>query len=132
MVFGLFEWNRIPFGLLNAPTAFQRHVEDILRDLRDKIVIPYLDDLIIFSKSFDAHVQHVETVLRRLREHCIKLNGQKCELFMKEVKFLGTVVNSEGYRMDESNVNAVTSLLNHAPEKVGDVRKMLGLLSYYR
>ena len=50
---GLFEWNRIPFGLMNAPAALQRHMEDILRDLRDQIVIPYLDDLIIFSKTFN-------------------------------------------------------------------------------
>ena len=129
---GLFEWNRIPFGLMNAPAAFQWHMEDILRDLRDQIVIPYLDDLIIFSKTFDEHVQHVTAVLRRLREHGIKLKGPKCELFMKEVKFLGRVVSADGYKMDESNVNAVTNLLNRAPRTVGDVRKMLGLLSYYR
>ena len=129
---GLFEWDRIPFGLMNAPAAFQRHMEDILRDLRDKIVIPYLDDLIIFTKTFDEHVQHVTAVLRRLREHGIKLKGPKCELFMKEVKFLGRVVSADGYKMDESNVNAVTNLLNRAPRTVGDVRKMLGLLSCYR
>ena len=80
-------------NLGNAPAAFQRHMEDILRDLRDQIVIPYLDDLIIFSKTFDEHVQHVTAVLRRLREHGIKLKGPKCELFMKEVKFLGRVVS---------------------------------------
>ena len=58
---------------MNAPAAFQRHMVDILCDLCDTIAIPYLDDLIIFSKSFDEHVQHVKTVLRRLREHDIKL-----------------------------------------------------------
>ncbi len=129
---GLFEWNRIPFGLMNAPAAFQRHMEDILRDLRDQIVIPYLDDLIIFSKTFDEHVIHVRTVLRRLREHGIKLKGQKCEMFKKEVKFLGRIVSEDGYRMDDNNVNAVKSLLNQTPRTVGDVRKLLGLLSYYR
>ena len=129
---GLFEWNRIPFGLMNAPAAFQRHMEDILRDLRDQIVIPYLDDLIIFSKSFDEHVEHVTTVLRRLRAHGIKLKGQKCEMFMREVKFLGRVVSPDGYRMDESSVTAVKSLLVHPPKTIGDIRKLLGLLSYYR
>eukprot|EP00794_Sanderia_malayensis_P020672 gene20672-22710_t len=70
---GLFEWIRIPFGLTNAPASFQRHMENILRDLRDEIVIPYLDDLIVFSKSFEDHVKHVRIVLRRLKEHGIKL-----------------------------------------------------------
>ena len=61
---GLFEWKKILFGLLNAPAAFQLHIADILLDLRDKIVIPCLDDLITFSKSFNEHVQHVTAVLR--------------------------------------------------------------------
>ena len=129
---GLFQWNRISFGLTNAPAAFQRHMENILRDLRDKFVIPYLDDVIIFSKTFEEHVVHVQTVLRRLRDHGIKLKGRKCELFKREVRFLGRIVSEHGYKMDENNVKAVTSLLEKEPKTVGDVRKMLGLLSYYR
>ena len=128
---GLFQWNRIPFGLTNAPAAFQRHMENILRDLRDKFVIPYLDDVIIFSKTFEEHVVHVQTVLRRLRDHGIKLKGRKCELFKREVRFLGRIVSEHGYKMDENNVKAVTSLLEKKSKTVGDVRKMLGLLSYY-
>ena len=129
---GLFEWVRIPFGLTNAPAAFQRHMENILRDLRDEIVIPYLDDLIIFSKSFDDHVEHVRTVLKRLRDHGIKLKAKKCDLFKREVCFLGRKVSGDGYCMDEKNIKAITSLLNQKPTTVGDVRKVLGLLSYYR
>eukprot|EP00794_Sanderia_malayensis_P011483 gene11483-12680_t len=128
----LFEWNRIPFGLTNAPAVFQRHMEDILRDLRDKYVIPYLDDIIIFSKTFDEHVTHVRSILRRLREHGIKLKRRKCELFQKQVRFLGRIISEDGYKMDENNVWAVTSLLEKEPKTVGDLRKMLGLLSYYR
>ena len=129
---GLFEWVRIPFGLTNAPAAFQRHMENILRDLRDEIVIPYLDDLIVFSKSFDDHIQHVRTVLQRLREHGIKLKAKKCDLFKREVRFLGRKISEDGYKMDDSNIKAVTSLLDQKPKTVGDVRKILGLLSYYR
>ena len=129
---GLFEWVRIPFGLTNAPAAFQRHMENILRDLRDEIVIPYLDDLIVFSKSFDEHIVHVRTVLQRLREHGIKLKAKKCDLFKREVRFLGRKVSGDGYQMDDSNIKAITSLLDETPKTVGDVRKVLGLLSYYR
>ena len=95
-------------------------------------MIPYLDDLIVFSQSFDEHVSHVRTVLQRLGEHGIKLKARKCELFKREVHFLGRKVSRAGYCMDDRNIKAVTSLLDKRPRNVGDVRKTLGLLSYYR
>ena len=105
-------------------------MENILRDLRDEIVIPYLDDLIVFSKSFDDHIQNVRTVLQRLRVHGIKLKAKKCDLFKREVRFLGRKISGDGYKMDDNNIKAVTSLLDQKPKTVGDVT--LGLLLYYR
>ena len=129
---GLYEWVRIPFRLMNAPASFQRFMEHCLGELCDEIAIPYLDDVIVFSQTFEEHVEHLRTVLRRLREHGVKLKQKKCKLFKREVTFLGRVVSKDGYSMDPENISAVASLTKTTPQTIGDIRKLLGLLSYYR
>ena len=71
--FGLYEWIHIPFSLSNAPACFQRFMEACLGDLRDKICIPYLDDVIVFSPTFEDHIQHLKKVLAHLKEHEVNL-----------------------------------------------------------
>ena len=129
---GLYEWVRIPFGLMNAPANFQRFMERCLGELRDKVAIPYLDDIIVFSRTFEEHVEHLRTVLRKLREHGVKLKPRKCSLFKRKVKFLGRVVSGDGYRMDPGCVQAIEKLREVVPKTVGEVRQLAGILSYYR
>ena len=125
---GLYEWVRIPFGLSRAPGALQRLMENCLGDLRDTVCIPYLDDIIIFSASFEEHVEHTRNVLRRLREHGVKLKPRKCKLFKKEVVFLGRVVSEEGYKLDPSSIKPVLSLKESSPKTVNEVCKLMGVL----
>jgi hypothetical protein len=129
---GLCEWTRIPFGLMNAPANFQRFMENCLGDLRDKICIPYLDDAIVFSKTFKEHVQHIQEVLQRLKSHGVKLKPKQCNLFKNEVSFLGRIVSANGYQMYPKATAAVEKLKGVIPKTVGEVRKIMGLLGVYR
>lgn len=129
---GLYEWVRIPFGLMNAPANFQRFMEHCLGDLRDEICIPYLDDVIVFSSSFTEHIEHLRKVLRRLREHGVKLKPKKCTLFKQEVSFLGRLVSQNGYCMDPKATSHLQAWKHTKPSTIGDVRKLMGLLGVYR
>ncbi|KAL6486260.1 hypothetical protein MHYP_G00056520 [Metynnis hypsauchen] len=129
---GLYEWVRVPFGLSNAPSAFQRSMEEMLDSLRDECCIPYLDDILCYAKTFEEHVEGVRNVLRALQRHGVKLRPQKCELFRQEVRYVGRLVSAEGVKIDPKDLEAVMALEGKTPQTVGDVRRLLGFLSYYR
>ena len=129
---GLYEWIRIPFGLSNAPASFQRFMETCLGDLRDEICIPYLDDIIVFSSTFEDHIEHLRTVFQRLKEYGVKLKPKKCTMFKREVVFLGRVVSAQGYKLDPSTMAPILRLKDTPPKTVNEVRKLMGFLNYYR
>ena len=120
------------FGLKNTPSEFQRYMETILHDYRDEFCIPYLDDVIVYSRTFDEHVEHMRQVLQRLQEHGVKLKAQKCHLFQREANYLGRIVSAEGYRPDPKHTDAIRMLKEWIPKTVGEVRHLMGLLGYYR
>ena len=107
-------------------------MEHCLDGLRDDICIPYLDDVIIFSKTFDKHVEHVCQVLLRLRTNGTKIKPDKCKFFEREVHHLGQIVSGTEYRLDPERIKAVNALKDTVPRTIGDVRQLLGLLWYYR
>ena len=117
-----------PIRINERARKFQRFMERCLGDLRDKVAIPYLDDIIDFSRTFEEHVEHLRTVLRKLLEHGLKLKPRKCSLFKRKAKFLERVVSDDGYRMDPGCVQAIEKLREVIPQNVGEVRQLAGIL----
>ena len=85
-------------------------MENCLSDLRDNVCIPYLDDVIVFSSTFEEQFTNLCKVLRRLREYCVKLKPRKCKLFHKEVNFAGSIVSEKGYKLYSENIKPILNL----------------------
>ena len=107
-------------------------MESTLFDMREEFDFQCLDDTLVFSNTFDDHLNHLKKVFQRLREKGIKIKASKCKLFQRQVNYLGKVISSNGYQIGQANIKAVTDLLNQKPCIVGEVRQLLGLLTFYR
>ncbi|CAB4010089.1 Transposon Ty3-I Gag-Pol poly, partial [Paramuricea clavata] len=128
--FGLFEYNRMPFGLCGAPATFQRLMQSCLHDQIYQLLLVYLDDVIVFSKTFDEHLGRLEKVLTRLAQHGLKIKREKCSFLRKEVSYLGYVVSSDGVSTDPDKISVVKNW--PVPKTVKELRSFLGFASYYR
>ncbi|KAK0131974.1 Retrovirus-related Pol polyprotein from transposon 17.6 [Merluccius polli] len=128
--FGLFEWNRMPFGLCNAPSTFQRLMQRMFGDKQYQSLLLYLDDIIVFSSSFSQHLQRLEAVLSRLQREGLKVKLKKCAFFQQKVGYLGHVISSEGVSTDPAKIDAVANW--QRPRHVSELRSFLGFASYYR
>ena len=93
-------------GISNAPPVFQRYVNNSLRGLLDRICAAYLDDILIYGRSFEEHLQNFQTVLQRLRAKGIRLRADKCAVFQKEVRYLGRLVSKNGHPPDPGKTQA--------------------------
>ena len=127
---GLFEYNVMPFGLCNAPATFERVMETVLSGLHWQICLIYLDDIIIFGKTFGDMINNLEMVLQRFEMAELKLRPQKCQLFQKEVEFLGHIINESGVNTDPKKIECIADW--PIPRNVREVRSFLGLCGYYR
>src|SRR5579862_2589260 len=128
--YGLFEYTVIPFGLCNVSGTFQHYMNDTFREFLNEFLVVYLDDLLVYSSTLKEYKEHIQRVLARLQEAGLFLKLSKCELHMREVEFLGFIIEKHGVRMDSGKVEAVMSWLT--PKSPHDVRMFLGLANFYR
>jgi hypothetical protein len=127
---GTFEFNVMPFGLTNAPATFQRVMDKIFYEVKEKYVLVYLDDINIYSTSFEEHLEHLQDVFNRLREAGLKLGPDKCHFCKRELGFLGHVISAEGIAPDPAKVDKVQNF--PVPTNLTELRGFIGLASYYR
>jgi hypothetical protein len=120
----------MPFGLTNALATFQALMNNVLRPFLDDFVIVYLDDILIYSKTPEEHLVHVDKVLTALRKARLYAGLDKCAFAMREVAFLGHIVSGEGIKVDPKKVGAVREW--PPPRNVTEIRSFLGLTGFYR
>ncbi|KAL0882139.1 hypothetical protein ABMA27_000699 [Loxostege sticticalis] len=125
-----YEFLRMPFGLKNAPSTFQRLMNNILRDLLYDTCIVYLDDILIYSVSLQDHIKKLKRVFDRLREHNFKVQLDKSEFLRKEVIYLGHTLTQEGLKPNEDKIKAIKKFPIPATQK--EIKSFLGLVGYYR
>jgi hypothetical protein len=127
---GFFECERMPFGLCNAPATFQRLMQQVLGELAPYVVMVYLDDLLVHSKTRMEHVSHLGKVLERLREENLKCKPSKCQLFRESATCLGHEVSAAGIAPSQEKLRAVAQMA--PPKTYTDIRGVIGLVNHYR
>ncbi|GBG69829.1 hypothetical protein CBR_g4658 [Chara braunii] len=127
---GLYEFIVMPFGLTNAPATFQCLMDKVLRHQLNRFVVVYLDDILIFSKSMEEHVKHLEEVLQVLNEAQLHLNLEKFEFGRDSVIYLGHRLSANGLELEATKVDVIREWPQ--PANVRELRSFLDLASYYR
>ncbi|GBG60065.1 hypothetical protein CBR_g396 [Chara braunii] len=128
--YGHFEWVVMPFGLTNAPTTFQAAMTTEFRDLLDRSILIYLNDILVYSRTLDEHLVHLCVVLDRLRAAKYKANRDKCEFAKQELEYLGHYVTRKGIRPLADKIQAIVDWPE--PRCTTDVRSFMGLAGYHQ
>ncbi|KAI7791583.1 hypothetical protein IRJ41_025951 [Triplophysa rosa] len=127
---GHYEYLVLPFGLTNAPAVFQGLVNSVLGEMINQFVFVYLDDILIFSPSLQAHTQHVRRVLQRLLENRLFVKAEKCEFHAESVTFLGHILSTSGIQADPAKTEAVAEW--PVPDTRKGLQRFLGFANFYR
>ena len=127
---GFWECERMPFGLTNAPATFQRLMENCMEDLHLTNCLLYLDDNVVFSKTYEEHLVRLQAVFTKLKAAGLKLSPSKCKFFQQETKYLGHFISKEGISVDPDKISCVRDWPQ--PKNVTEVQRFLGFTSFYR
>ncbi len=128
--YGHFEYNVMPFGLTNASAIFQHLMNDVFREFLDDFVVCYLDDILVFSKNEEEHINHVRLVLEKLRTVGLYIKLGKCVFHQPQVEFLGYIILGEGLSMDPKKIRTVTKWKK--PATVQNIQCFFGFPNFYQ
>lgn len=129
-LYGLFEFNRMSFGLKTAPATFQRMMDLVLSGLQGVEMFVYMDDIVVYAKTIEEHNQKLTKLLGRLKTAGLVLQPDKCRFLCKEIGYLGHVISKEGVKPDPKKVEAVDNFPR--PKGRKNIKQFLGLAGYYR
>ena len=127
---GTYQYTRMPFGLTNAPASFQRALDFILTKYKWKTCLVYLDDVIIYSKSVEDHIRHVDEILECLAAAGVTLKMKKCKFFTTTVEYLGHIIKPGKLEVDQANTESLRKA--QPPTNRSELRSFLGFCNVYR
>ena len=120
---------KMPFGLCNAPSTYQRLMTSVLQGIIGRICLAYLDDVIVFSKRRVDHITDLQTILDRIRDAGLKLKPAKCNLFCEQVLYLGHVISAAGITFDPAKLSVLANWI--IPTTVRELQSFLEFLNFY-
>ncbi|KAI0992805.1 hypothetical protein K3495_g15379 [Podosphaera aphanis] len=120
----------MPFGLANAPSSFQNYINDTLKGYLDEFCTAYIDDILIFSETFEEHQEHVKKVLARILAAGLQIDIKKCEFHVQSIKFLGLIITTDGIKMDPTKLQIIKDWPR--PKNVKEIQRFIGFANFYR
>lgn len=125
--FGLYQYQRLAFGIASAPAIYQRFLEQVISGLNG--CANFLDDIIVSGSTMEEHLTTLEKLFQRLEEHGLRCNFKKCEFLKDRVEYLGNVLSADGIAPSETNLNAVKKL--PPPQNLAQLQSFIGKVNYY-
>ena len=125
-----FKWSVIPFGLTNAPAAFQHFMNDVFSNLLDLCIVVYLNNILIYSNDITQHWSHIKKVLKRLQKAGLYAKAEKCEFHSNSMEYPGYVLLPSGLTMSDMRVKTIQEWPE--PKKIKNIQSFLGFANFYR